>query len=96
MKKESLMKILLSPRVSEKSTKLESDRQYVFKAISSATKDDIAQAVKLMFNVSVAKVRVCNVTGKKRKFGKIQGKRQDWKKAYVTLVEGSTINFGGA
>lgn len=96
MNKERLMTILLAPRVTEKSNRIQVDRQYTFRVCNDATKDEIAQAVKLMFNVDVTAVRVCNVKGKTRNFGRIQGRRKGWKKAYVTLKEGQAINFGGA
>ena len=91
----SLMKIILAPCVSEKSTNVQVDRQYVFKVDLKARKDEIAQAVKLMFGVDVEVVRVCRMKGKKRVFKNIPGKNKDWKKAYVTVKEGQAINLGG-
>lgn len=96
MNKNRLMQILIAPRVTEKSTRVQVDRQYVFRVCDDATKEEIAKAVKLMFNVDVTAVRVCNVKGKVRTFGKFQGRRKSWKKAYITLQEGQAINFGGA
>jgi large subunit ribosomal protein L23 len=93
---ERLMNILLAPRVTEKTTRIQVDRQYTFRVCNDATKDEIAKAVNLMFSVDAIAVRVCNVRGKVRKFGKSQGRRKGWKKAYVTLKEGQAINFGGA
>jgi len=49
-----------------------------------------------MFDVSVAGVQVANVKGKVKRFGQTIGRRSDWKKAYVTLAEGSDIDFVGA
>lgn len=96
MSQERLMKVLLSPRVTEKSTRVQADRQYVFRVCDDATKTEIAKAVELLFNVEVTAVQVCNVKGKTRNFGRTQGRRKSWKKAYVTLKEGQAINFGGA
>lgn len=95
MNKERLMKVIIAPCVSEKSTKAAFDRQYVFRVRKEATKSEVAKAVNLLFKVDIDVVRVCNVKGKKRKFANIQGRRKDWKKAYVTVKEGQAINFGG-
>ena len=96
MNKEKVFTVLLAPRTTEKTTNLVKDRQYVFKVHQSANKPEIAQAVKALFNVEVLTVRVCNVKGEKRKFGRFEGKRKDWKKAYVTLKEGQVIDLGVA
>lgn len=96
MNKEKIFTILLAPRVTEKTTGLAKDRQYVFKVRKDANKVEVAQAVKALFNVEVLAVRVCNVKGKKRRFGRFEGKHKDWKKAYVSLKEGQVIDLGVA
>jgi large subunit ribosomal protein L23 len=96
MREDKLMKIILAPCVSEKSTRVQVDRQYVFKVSNQAKKGEIAKAMKLLFGVDVEAVRVCRVKGKKRTFKNIPGKIKDWKKAYVTVKEGQAINLGGA
>ncbi|EKE01893.1 MAG: Ribosomal protein L25/L23 [uncultured bacterium] len=96
MNKEKLTKIILAPCISEKSTGIRVDRQYVFRVRSEATKPEIAKAIEFLFDVDVDAVRVSNVGGKRRRFGNIQGRRKDWKKAYVTVKEGQAINLGGA
>lgn len=96
MNKDKLMKIILAPCVSEKSTGVRVNRQYVFRVQSIATKQEIASAIKLLFGVDVDAVRISNVKGKTRNFGNIKGRRKDWKKAYVTVKEGQAINLGGA
>jgi large subunit ribosomal protein L23 len=58
-----------------------------------ATKSDIKKAVELMFEVKVAGVQVVNEPGKTRRFGKTHGRTQDWKKAYVSLQSGQTIDY---
>jgi len=91
------MKVLLSPVVSEKSSRLaDASRQYVFKVLPGASKPEIRKAVELMFEVKVTGVQVSNVRGKAKRFGQSMGKRADWKKAYVTLAEGHDIDFMGA
>jgi len=58
-----------------------------------ATKVDIRRAVELMFDVKVAGVQVVNEPGKQRRFGRTVGRTQDWKKAYVSLAAGQTIDY---
>jgi large subunit ribosomal protein L23 len=97
MNEERLMKLLLSPHVSEKSTRIaDENRQFVFRVLPEATKPDIRAAVELMFDVKVEDVQVLNVKGKRKSFGRIPGRRPGWKKAYVTLQEGQDIDFLGA
>jgi len=96
MIEDKLMKIIIAPCVSEKSTRVQVDRQYVFRVSNKARKQEVARAIKLLFNVDVDAVRVCRVKGKKRNFKNIAGKTSDWKKAYVTVKEGQTIDLGGA
>lgn len=89
--------VLVGPHLSEKSSLLaEKLKQFVFKVRRDADKADIRRAVELMFDVKVTDVRVVNVAGKAKRFGRSPGRRQDWKKAYVTLAEGQDIDFLGA
>jgi large subunit ribosomal protein L23 len=95
MNKEQLLQVLLSPIVSEKSATLaDANRQYVFKVRTDADKRDIRKAVELLFEVKVERVQVINVKGKSKRFGRVMGKRSDWKKALVRLKEGQEIDFG--
>jgi large subunit ribosomal protein L23 len=97
MNQERLMKVLLAPIVSEKSTRVaDAHRQFAFKVMKNASKPDVRKAVELMFDVKVASVQIANVRGKSKRFGQSLGKRSDWKKAYVTLAEGHDIDFMGA
>lgn len=94
MNQERLMKVLLSPHVSEKTARVaETQRQFVFKVMNDANKREIARAVEQLFDVQVAGVQVVNLSGKKKRFGRMEGRRKDWKKAYVTLKEGHDIEF---
>jgi len=91
---EQLMNVVLAPVVSEKSTFVaDKNRQYVFRVADRATKPLIKAAVELMFKTKVDSVTVANVKGKKRRFGRVEGRRRNWKKAYVRLAEGQEINF---
>ena len=94
MKKEQLMNVLIAPHVTEKTaTAMQNNNQYTFRVMKSATKTDIKAAVELMFEVKVKGVQVVNEPGKTRRFGKIAGRTQDWKKAYVSLVQGQSIDY---
>ncbi len=94
---ERLMTVIAGPHLSEKSAiAAESGNQVVFKVRPDATKQEIRQAVELLFEVKVEGVSVVNVKGKQKRFGRTLGKRSDWKKAYVKLAEGSQIDFLGA
>lgn len=89
--------ILSAPIVSEKSANAaDSSNQFVFKVAKTATKLQIKNAVELMFNVKVESVRVLNVKGKIKRFGRTLGKRSDWKKAYVKLQSGHSIELATA
>jgi large subunit ribosomal protein L23 len=94
MNPERLMKILVSPYLSEKSTALgEKHNQVVFKVLPDATKTEIKLAVEKLFNVTVTDVTTAHVKGKNKRFKQILGKRSDWKKAFVSLKEGDSIKF---
>jgi large subunit ribosomal protein L23 len=92
--REQLMSVLIAPHVTEKtSLAMQNHNQYTFRVRREATKTDIRKAVELMFDVKVAGVQVVNEPGKQRRFGRIAGRTQDWKKAYVSLRPGQTIDY---
>ena len=92
----NLYQVIVAPHVSEKSTMAaDKNRQFVFQVRREATKPEIKQAVEKMFNVQVEAVQVVNVAGKIKRMGRTPGRRQDRKKAYVTLKEGFDIDFAG-
>jgi len=93
---ERLMTILRGPHLSEKTTIVtEKNNQVVFKVRVDATKEEIRQAVELLFEVTVDAVQVINCQGKIKRHGQNWGRRVAWKKAYVKLAEGSQIDFLG-
>jgi large subunit ribosomal protein L23 len=93
---ERLMQVLLAPQISEKSTMVgERDNQVVFKVVRDATKPEIKAAVELLFKVEVQSVQVASVKGKVKRFGRFTGRRDHWKKAYVSLKAGQEISFAG-
>ncbi|AOU99719.1 50S ribosomal protein L23 [Acidihalobacter yilgarnensis] len=97
MNQDRMLQVLVAPHVSEKATLLaESAHQHVFKVLPDATKLEIRKAVEALFSVQVKEVRVVNIKGKSKMFGRRPGKRNGLRKAYVTLREGSDIEFNGA
>jgi large subunit ribosomal protein L23 len=73
----------------------ESGNQVVFRVRRDATKPEIKAAVELMFEVKVDDVQVVNTHGKEKRFGGQPGRRQAFKKAYVKLAQGQSIDFAG-
>jgi large subunit ribosomal protein L23 len=94
---ERLMTVIRGPHLSEKSHLAAEKNQVVLKVRTDATKKEIRQAVELLFEVKVDGVQVVNVKGKTKRFQRSLGRRADWKKAYVKLAEGSSVEefFGG-
>ena len=91
-----LMQVLVAPIVSEKATMVaEKSNAVTFKVLQSATKPEIKAAVELMFKVEVAKISVLNTKGKAKRFGKTMGRRDNVRKAYVTLQPGQELNLSG-
>ena len=87
--------VLVAPVISEKSTLVgEQANQYVFKVSKRANKGDVKNAIELFFNVSVTAVQILNRKGKEKRYGRTLGRRVNEKKAYVSLKEGQTIQFG--
>lgn len=85
--------VIVRPIVTEKSTALSAEGQYVFEVRVGSTKHAVARAVEAMFRVEVAAVNVMNVRGKPRRYGRFQGRRAQWRKAVVTLDEGQSIEI---
>ena len=90
-RQERLMTVIRGPHVSEKTHMAAENNQVVLKVRIDASKSEIRQAVEMMFEVEVEAVTVVNVKGKTKRFGQTKGRRNDWKKAYVRLAEGSQI-----
>ncbi|MFZ2541726.1 MAG: 50S ribosomal protein L23 [Gallionella sp.] len=94
---ERLMKVLLAPQISEKATHVaDKNEQVVFRVVTDATKSEIKAAVEMMFKVNVNSVQVVCVKGKVKRSGRVIGRRNDWKKAYVCLAAGQEINFAAS
>ena len=83
--------VILKPVITEKSMTATMDRKFTFKVAKDAEKIEIGKAVEELFNVKVASVNVMNYSGKAKRAGRSNkmGHRADWKKAIVTLAEGT-------
>lgn len=94
LSKDELYRVLIAPVVTEKSTRAAEDGgQVVFQVATSANRHDVKAAIEQAFEVEVASVKILNVKGKTKRFGRSLGKRNDRKKAYIRLKEGSDIDF---
>jgi large subunit ribosomal protein L23 len=85
--------IIRKALITEKSTIAKEENKYVFEVDRRANKIEIAKAVEKLFKVKVLDVHVMNVTGKKKRVGRIMGEKSSWKKAVVTLAPGSRIEI---
>ena len=90
----NIYSVIKKPHVTEK-TSLGADASNTVAVVvdKDANKIEIKQAVESLFKVKVANVRTVTVAGKVKRSGKTYGKRPNWKKAYVTLQEGQSIDF---
>src|SRR5260370_40137349 len=97
MNKERLMTVLIQQHVSEKAaTVAEKANQYVFRVRDDASKAEVKSAGGLMFEVKGEGVNLLNKPGKTRRFKNVAGKRNGYKKAYVRLQTGQSVDFTGA
>ena len=90
----NIYSVIKKPHVTEK-TSLGSDTSNTVAIVvdKAANKIEIKQAMENLFKVKVADVRTVTVAGKVKRSGKTYGKRSNWKKAYVTLQKGQSIDF---
>jgi large subunit ribosomal protein L23 len=84
---------ILAPVITEKATVLSEQNKVVFRVAMDASKDEIAAAVEELFKVTVTKVNTLITKGKTKRFRGIKGRRNDVKKAIVTLAEGQSIDI---
>ncbi|MFQ5791546.1 MAG: 50S ribosomal protein L23 [Acidobacteriota bacterium] len=88
----NVYEVIEGPLITEKSTDLKDDhRTLCFRVAPSATKTEIRKAVEQLFSVKVASVRTAAMKGKVKRYGRFEGKRPSWKKAYVTLRAGEKM-----
>jgi large subunit ribosomal protein L23 len=90
----NLFQIIKKPLITEKTSLGKDENNMVaFVVDRAATKIEIKQAVEKFFKTQVKDVNTVTVAGKRKRFGKREGKRSNWKKAYVTLKAGSSVDF---
>ena len=90
----NIFDVLRAPQMSEKTLSLKEEaNQFAFEVDPGANKIQIKESIEKSFKVSVLKVRTMNVRGKKKRLGRYQGRKSNWKKALVTLKEGDTIEY---
>jgi large subunit ribosomal protein L23 len=92
MNQEKVLKTLLAPIISEKTTMLSAHNQYAFKVRIDSTKREIKVAIEMLFGVNVENVTTLIVKGKKKIFKGRVGSRSNWKKAMVKVSEGQMID----
>ncbi len=83
--------VLIEPVLSEKANMLREENKYTFRVASSATKYDVKEAVRRLFNVKVVDCTTMNVRGKEKRLRGRPGKTAGWKKAIVKLAPGESI-----
>ena len=93
-----LYDIIRLPRITEKGTRLkEKNNVLTFEVKADANKVQVRKAIEGIFKVKVSDVTTVNIPGKRKRMGAREGRRADWKKAYVTLKPGEKIDlFEGA
>ncbi len=89
--------VIKKPHISEKATDLMSkENKYVFVVKKDANKIEIAKAVEKLYDVEVEKVTTISIPAKKRRLGRIEGKKKGYRKAIVKLKEGDKIEILGS
>lgn len=90
----NIFDVIKKPLITEKTTIEKDNRNVVALVVNKdANKIQIKAAAEQLFKVQVSGVRTVTVAGKVRRFGRFEGKRSNWKKAYVTLHKDSNIDF---
>jgi large subunit ribosomal protein L23 len=91
---KSAFDTIIRPIISEKADwARDEDNVYSFEVLMGTNKIEIRKAVEEVFDVKVAKVRTSILRGKMKRVGKTFGKKRNWKKAFVTLQEGHSIDL---
>ncbi|KAA0446077.1 MAG: 50S ribosomal protein L23 [Candidatus Thioglobus sp.] len=96
MNQEKVLKTLLAPIVSEKTSMLGAQNQYAFKVRIDSNKKEIKTAVESLFSVTVENVTTSVVKGKQKIYKGKKGRRINWKKAMIRIAEGQMIDVGAA
>ena len=90
----NIYSVIKKPHVTEKTSLGNETANTVAVVVDrDANKIEIKRAIQSLFNVKVDKIRTINVAGKVKRVGRNYGKRSNWKKAYVTLQQGQSLDF---
>lgn len=84
-------RVLIRPLVTEKATNLGAENKYVFEVARNANKIEIAKAITEVYGVKPTGINIIKLRGKNVRYGRVTGRRKDWKKAIVTLPSGQSI-----
>ncbi|MEI7890621.1 MAG: 50S ribosomal protein L23 [bacterium] len=90
---EVAYRVLIEPWITEKTHKAIADNKYTFKVVKSSTKKQVKLAIEGTYGVAVSKITVVNIKPKKKAYGRHMGVKSGFKKATVTLKEGSKIEL---
>lgn len=93
--RKNIYNIIKNPVVTEKTTKIAENNQFVFKVDVSSSKESIKMAVEKIFKVKVKNINTIKIKGKTKVFKGTKGRRADYKKAIVSLKEGETLDYSG-
>ena len=93
--RKNIYNIIKNPVVTEKTTKIAENNQFVFKVDVSSSKESIKMAVEKIFKVKVKNINTIKIKGKTKIFKGTKGRRADYKKAIVSLKEGETLDYSG-
>ena len=86
-------RVLKKPLVTEKATELGKHNQYVFEVANKTNKIEIARAISEIYGIKPVAVNIVKMKGKTTNYGRVRGKRKDWKKAIITLPAGKSIKL---
>ena len=92
---EHAYNLIVKPLITEKGSIMSPLNKYVFQVADGANKIGIKEAIKKLYKVEVAKVHILKVRSKERTVGRYKGHKAGFKKAIVTLKEGSKIDIAG-
>jgi len=91
---KSQFRLITRPYITEKGVDLyETQNKVMFKIRRNVNKIELKKAIEAIFNVTVLSINTVNLKGKKKRLGRWEGRREDWKKAIVTLKKGETIEY---
>ena len=93
--KKNIYNIIRQPVVTEKTTKISENNQFVFRVSIDSNKEIIKEAVEKIYKVKVKCINTIKIKGKRKTFKGTKGKRSDYKKAIVSLKEGETLDYSG-